>query len=291
MDDICSFDLYYKLNHRYLEDLVRHQFKVKVPESIDDRYFMREILFNGYCTVFTYKNKTVCASGSLSGIGEYYKPLKFTPAVPFFETAGKVYNIGTECTVVYSSDDYENPGKNGLKDLVDAFACRLAEIDLSIDTSIVNSRVTLVPVVSDPKDAERTREILAQIRSGKPAVLSYRSSIGDKNYEIMPINARESCVVDVLTDARKNVLNAFLDMISINNVAVDKKERTNLDEMSSNDEKLGITLDAILEPIKEGFKRCSEMFGEEFSIELTDAKKKEVDADAGETLPEDSGTD
>ena len=291
MDNICSFEMYYNLNKRYLEDLVRHQFKVRVPKSIDARYLMRQILFNGYCTVFKYDNRIVCASGTLSGIGEYYKPIKFTPAVPFFETAGKIYNIGTECTVIYNSDDYENPGKNGLEDLVNTFACRLAEIDLSIDTSIVNSRVTLVPVVSDPKDAERTREILAQIRSGKPAVLSYKSSIGDKNYEIMPINVRESCVVDVLTDARKNVLNAFLDMISINNVAVDKKERTNLDEMSSNDEKLGITLDSLLEPIKQGFKQCSEMFGVEFNIELTDAKKKEVDADAGKTLSEDSGTD
>ena len=293
---LAQHDHYFNVNKNYLEDLVLHMFDCKVPETIDTRYLLKKILFEGYCTIFKYRGKTVASTGALSGIGEYYKPVWFTPAEPFFVTS-KRYTVGKDCIAVYNSDNYVNPERSGLNELINIFAERLTQIDISIDTSIENSRVTLIPVVTDVKDAERTREIIEKMRAGEAAVLSYRTSLGEKNYDIMPISARDTCVIDILNDARRNIINTFLDYIGVDNNQVDKKERTNLMEISSNDVKLRITLDRMLEPIKYGFDLCNKMFGGGFDINLKEyiyykeETTKEVDADAGKTLPSDNRED
>lgn len=277
---ITTFENYKQINKNYLKKIVIGLFDVKVPESIEPNYLMEEILFNGWCGIFKYKNEIVASKGTYSGIGRYYKPLYYTHSEPFFADDTTQRKVGEDCILIYNSKFYRDAQLNGLANMVDVFASRLAEIDLSIDTSIINSRVTLVPVVDDINEARRTKDIIDQMREGQSAVLSYKTSFNNKDsFNILPIKARDNIVVMELSDARRNVLSDFYNCLGVQNLAVDKKERTNLDEMDSNKQQLSISLDEIYEPIKRGFDEVNALFETDFTIDkkevLTDEKEAE----------------
>lgn len=278
---------YLRLNKNYLRALVIGCFDVDAPDTVDKHYLLSNILFHAYCGIFKYNGDIVASRGTLSGIGRYYRPVNFTTNEPFFNGV-KQLTIGENCEIVYNSRFYINPDENRLNLLVDTYAHRLTEIDISMDTSIINSRVCLIPVVNDEKDAVRTREILDKMYDGEPNALSFKTSLGQKNYDILPIKTRDAIVTDVIADARNTVINEFLAHIGVDFLAVDKKERTNYAELSTNDERLEISFNEILEPIKNGFERVNALFGTNFSIKKREFLKKGVNDNANETLPEDN---
>lgn len=264
-------EIYYNHNVRWLKNLLRRVVKWNnLPASIYEPALNDYLLWQGYTVGFEYKKEVVVAQGAISGLDMYYRPTKFTSANPYIVPTQK-RTPGKDCCICYNTTNYQYP--ENFNTLVDIYARRLAEIDLSIETSVKNSRVCLIAVVDNDKEAIRVGNILKQIYDGEPATLAYKVQgfqKGEQNV-LMPINARDNIVVMELADARRNILADFWQEIGVDTVAVDKKERTNLSEMNSNKTQTLLSQEIILKPRQDWCDAINAMFNLNISVEMNEA--------------------
>lgn len=276
--DCCNpYELYVSYHRTNLKNFLMNWIKWKgLPDSIDERFFNDSLIMRGFCTAFKFSDgKVYVTDGSISGLDEYYRPTKFTAANIKFQ--GVKRDIGKDCAVCYNTYDYSSP--YSLSTMIEIYARRLADIDLSIDTSVKNSRVCIIPVVKDEKDALRTAQVLKDMYEGKPATLAFKTTSfdGKSGIEIFPVKSKDNIVVADLADARRNIMADFYSELGIDNLAVDKKERTNLEEMNSNKQRLAIAGQIFLEPRKRFAEEVNAMFGLNIEPEFNMEMFKEVD--------------
>ena len=282
------YEAYTAYHRKVLKNFLMNIFKWEgLPDTIDERFFNDSIIMRGYCTGFKKDGKIYVTDGALSGIDEYYRPTKFTAANVKFN--GVVREIDKDCAVCYNTYDYSCP--YSLNPMIEIYARRLADLDVSVDTSIRNSRVCIIPVVEDDKDAIRTTQILEDMYKGKPATLSFKTKSfnGKSAFETFPIKSRDNIVVAELADARRNILADFYSELGIDTLAVDKKAQTNLVEMTSNNEQLGVAKEVFLVPRQNWAKKMNELFGTNISVTFNPEIFKEVDGD--DTSRNETGVD
>lgn len=270
MKDKKRYDKYYNIHLRYLKNIVRNLFKFSnLPDSIDERALQDFLCFDGYVVGFKYKNDVIVATGALSGLDHYYRPTLYTVANPYLPSLQLAIN--KECAVCYNTSNYQYP--ENFNSLLDYTASRLADIDISIDISCRNSRPTLIPVVNDEKEALRVSQTLNTMYEGSPVALAYRtgSFTNNKAIEIFPIKARDNIVVSELADARRSVMADFWSMLGVDTIAVDKKERTNLNEMNSNNTQLKLANEIYFKPRKRWCDEMNKLFNLNITVEFNEA--------------------
>lgn len=261
-------EAYYNHNLRFLKNILRNLVKWEgLPESIYEPALNDYLLWHGCAIGYKHKGEIIVAEGAIAGIDLYHRPTSFTVANPCLPSEKKTPR--KDCCVCYNTTNYQYP--ETFNTLCDIYARRLAELDLSVDTSVKNSRVCLIPIVEDEKEAIRTARLIQEMYDGEPTALSYHTSFGKEKGElIFPIKARDNIVVSELADARRNILADFWSHLGVKTVAVDKKERTNLAEMSSNDTQLMLASDIILKPREVWCEEMNAMFGTNISVSLNE---------------------
>lgn len=270
---LAAYTAYYI---RFLKNILNSYFQFDgLPPSISEWYLKKLIFDSDNCVAFEYKGEVITTAGALSGLNVRYEPTAFTPANPYVIT-DKIYTPGVDCVPLYVDGDYMVP--YNFDAMLSIYARRLADIDLSIDTSVRNSRASQILLVDDDKEAIRTGKLLDSIYDeGKAAVLSYRTSFNKDDKPFMvPIKARDNIVTSELADARRNVLADFYHSIGIETIAVDKKERTNLREMGSNDQQLKINADIWRKNISKWCEGVNNMFGTSISFSLNEGEAIEA---------------
>ena len=281
--DIChnALEAYAAFHRKELRGFLWNAYEWDgMPETIDLRFFNDQVLFNGYGTCFDWKDGNFyCTNGAISGLDRYYRPTDFVSSNIYFKDVHR--KIGKDCVVCYNTLNYQHPQEDSCRDLVDIFAYRLAELDLSIDTSVRNSRVCIIPVVNDDKEAIRTAEVLKKMYAGEPAALAFKTAFSNTDVQIFPIKAKDNIVVAELADARRNIMADFYSYLGINTIAVDKKERTNLAEMGSNKTQLLINGDRMLEARQVFCDEMKKVYGLDISVRLKEAKEVLEDVESG----------
>lgn len=272
------YDKIYQFHRRFLKNICRALFIYEGnPGTIDFQAHEENLLFEGGFSVgfktdavkqTSLKNKPIISSGAISGVDVYYRPTLFTPANP--NIVGVVKRTpGVDCSICYNTLNYRFP--ETVNPLIDIYADLLAHVMISTRTSAINSRVTLIPTVSDDKEAIRVSDLIAQMYDGESYALAYEiSELDGKN--IFPIKARDNIVVSELADARRNILADFFSQLGVKTLAVDKKERTNLTEMDSNSQQLKICCDIMLDPRKKWCEEMNRIFGLNLSVKFNESE-------------------
>lgn len=260
---------------RFLKNLLRNYFIYDgLPDTIDARAHEEMVLFEGFDVGFKWKeatdaywkNAVIVASGALAGIDLYQRPVTYISANPRI-TPSVTRKPLVDCVPCYNTKNYQY-GEN-CNTLVDIYADMLANLSISMRTSIRNSRVCLVPTVSDDKEAIRVSKLLEAIYDGDSYALAYQ--MGDiTNNNLFPIKARDNMVVSELADARRSIMSDFFSETGVRTIAVDKRERTNLMEMDSNSDQIHIANDIMLAPRKLWCEKMNEMFGLNISVRFNE---------------------
>lgn len=259
-------------NRRWLKNCARNFIKWGgFPESADAAAFEEDLLFlNGICSMFPYKNEYVNSAGAVSGVNRYRMPKEFTVANT--DLPSLHLTIGKDCVVCYNTTNYWFP--ETLQKMIDIYAWKLTEIDLSVDTSVRNSRVCVIPIVKDEKEAIRVSNVLQQMYDGDSFALSYKTPMGS-NAEtsfLFPIKAKDNIVVSELADARRCILADFYSMCGVKVSAVDKRERVLTSEMDSNSDQIKIAGDILLKPRQRFADEANKLFGLNITVELNKDK-------------------
>jgi hypothetical protein len=145
----------------------------------------------------------------------------------------------------------------------------LADTTISMKTSIRNSRVTILPTVNDDKEAIRVNDLMQQIYDGEAFALRYKVNDFD-GQTLFPIRAKDNIVVSELADARRCIMADFFSETGVKTIAVDKRERVNLEEMSSNDTQTKIACDIMLQPRQKWAEEMNAMFGTNISVKFNE---------------------
>lgn len=272
------YDKIFNYSKRYLKNLLRSLFIYKSDTpSIDFQAHEENLLFrSGFSVGFKtdavidkeLKNNVMIASGAISGVDAYFRPTLFTPANP--RIIGPVKRTpGVDCAICYNTQNYQFP--ETVNPIVDIYADLLAHVMISTRTSVINSRVTLIPTVADDKEALRVTELIKKMYEGESYALAYEISDLDGK-SIFPVKARDNIVVSELADARRNILADFFSEIGVQTLAVDKRERTNLMEMDSNSQQQKISCDVMLKPRERWCEEMNRIFGTNISVKFNESE-------------------
>ena len=237
-----------------------------LPESIDWRYHEYNLQNYGYDVGCKYNDEIIVVTGALTGIDRQNKPVEFesvNPIIPSFKR-----KVGVDCVPCYNTWNYLTP--EDFNYLIHIYSIKLAQLDISMMTSLYNTRSAFIFSVADEKEAQRARKFYDDLSEGSPALLEYKTSrwCAENENPLIPIKARENIITPELSDARRCILADFYSEIGVDCIAVDKAERTNLTEMNSNRQQIKITGSIGLEPRKRWCEEMNKMFGTEISVEI-----------------------
>ena len=200
----------------------------EVPENWEGKvkdFFVYCLFKYGYVAVFYDDQYGLSFQPcSLKGYDFYYQPTAAIVANPLLN---KEFELGKSAQLVKLTPDYF-----GVWDIIDYYAEKLSMMDVSINSSIVNSKFAYLLGAKTKGAAQALKKLLDLINKGEPAVV-YDSRIFDNSSkgDVSPFQTwfRDSMkqnyiTTDLLQDFQ-TILNDFDREIGIPTIPYQKKER------------------------------------------------------------------
>ena len=236
-----------------------------LPKSLPASEIEKNLMWFGFTGVFNDKKYGLTAvTGGLSGIDQYYRPIKMTYAQPVLGS-GEL-NINENCIVIYNTQsDVINP--YGFSELIKRYARLLTDIDSSIDIQIINSRATKLNSVSNDMIAIAVNNAMKALESGETYTVNQKSILD--GWTPKDWNTAHPDTLEKLIDAKQSLLNAFLEEIGVKSIN-EKRERMISNEVSADNQLLMVNTDDLLYMRTQGVNEINEMFGTNISVKLND---------------------
>lgn len=248
-----------------------------IPDTIDEN-MLREV-FISYTPLCIFDSQTqgiLCLPTSFSGQDVYYRPTQFTISNPAVNYRGELYwseySPDTASGVlIYINRDrayFDNLHLTLLR-----YAEKLAQIDRSNNVNLMNSAVAMVFRASSDAELKSFQEMYDAITRGKPAVFQRKGRYDDGEWAIFN-NVRNTFIVPDLLQARRTIVNEFLNHIGINTANTDKRERLNSDEVHANDGERFGHISEWKRNMEACFQRANRRFGLNISVDYSDVVKR-----------------
>lgn len=251
---------------KYLLQKAISVFEWGIPELWAKNYFLYSLYSWGTVAVFdTEKFGTVCQHCGLNGYDLYYQPTYAVISNPVL--GGLNLKIGKECELIKLQPNY-----SGIMDIIDNYAKNMAMAWQTIDTNLLNSKISYVFTARNKTAAESFKKLYDKIAGGEPAVVVDKNLYSDngKEWDSFAQNVKENYIVsDILEDIRKIELMFDTD-VGIPNSNTDKKERMLVDEINSNNTETYCKAALWLDELKACIDKCNARFGTNISVDWRD---------------------
>ena len=208
-----------------------YSIKIDFPPEWDNRraaVFYWWLFICGHVGIFrTPEMGTVFSWGTLYGYDFYYQPRKYIVTNPYADDqTGEHWEleIDKDCALVTLTPDMK-----GIGDLIAYYADKLANLSLSLDLSIINTRFAKIIGARNKAAAETLKKVLDKVNSGQPAVIVDEKLLDDRTDKASPFqifgidNLKENYITDKQIDDLRRVLMDFETEVGI--PTYDKKER------------------------------------------------------------------
>ena len=258
-------DVYGKSNlsyvywYNYLMRVLISTFEFKnFPTSWDIDYF-REVLFKEGVVGITehYKSGNIALSCSFSGINPYGKPTRLIFSNPVLGSF--VRKIGINSEIVYF--DYFNSGYDTMHSIVSRYAVLLANLDASLNVTLINSRVAMVFTGTNKAEIRSAQKMYDDVTEGKPAVFHLKENGNNTSLgEVFFNNVKNNYIGNDLLVTKQTIINDFCTHVGINNSNTQKRERLIKDEAESNNQMTKTLSDMWLENINSCFDRVRVLY-------------------------------
>lgn len=273
-------DGYLNYYRRYLYDIVSHFFEWggELPERCTSAYIENVLITNGFIVAMDYEGLKL-VKGALSGLDWLNLPVDFASANPYIPTQIRGLQGETPGAVVgYNNGDpycY-----HGSIDIIDIYARRLANIAISTDTSLYNSRVSAIFNVESEAETRQVMASYRQVIEGQPLVVNIGDSdLFNGKQRIFPIKSRDNLITPELTDAFNNTMAEFYKAFGVKTLAVDKKERVTVGENESNTQQTDIQKSIYLKAREDFCKEVRRVLGYNITVKMNIGEEKEEDAE------------
>lgn len=250
-----SYTYYQDLLFRKLHSLIIIE---GMPNDSWDEDYMKDLLFrNGLFAI------TNTPYGVLPVEPTYYEPnyinmpTRMTSHNHVFSVPEKVFGINAELVYMGRNGDMFNTF-NGL---VERYALLLAQVDGSMNTTLMNSRVAHFFEAQTKGQLKTLQSVYDQVSQGKPLVVSYNPNMKDYRSNNTFLNVKNTYIGNELIITKKAIMNEFLTEVGVPNANTTKRERLNEAEVDINSGECNITMSYVIKEINKCFNRANKMFG------------------------------
>lgn len=232
----CDNEAFY-FWQRALFQRIQSVYKIEdIPDSwrgpVED--FLDYLLISfGYCIVAKDdKYGPYFSAAALSGFNLYYQPTKAVLNNPDSKLTGKSLKIGTDCELLKLTPDYR-----GLLDIIDYYAEKLALLDTSVNTNLINSKLPFYLFADSKAAAQSIKAMIDQANEGKPAIVAndaikvQKPDSKDLIQQLKLFSANEY-ITDKLLEDHSRLLRNFDSEVGIPTPS-EKKERMVQSEVES----------------------------------------------------------
>lgn len=248
-----------------------------LPDSLPAEQIEQRLILTGFCGVFKdNKHGLVTSYGGMSGQDIYYLPVNFTYTQPVLGSG--TLKIGTECVIIYHSQIDVSQNRIGMSDLIKRYARQLADIESSINISIVNARNMYLAVAKNQNVAKTVNEVFNKMRMGEFETINEQTILDC--FHTFPFNDGKASVITELLKARKDTISAFLEEIGIQS-AKEKKERLITDEVTSNQQLLLVNQEDMLNSRQKGIASINKLFDTNITVDISSEYKPKNDMERG----------
>lgn len=228
-------------------------------------YFKEKLFNRGVLAVVDTSAGVLPLECSYEGINVWGMPVYFNiNNVVLGNLRGK---IGEDGELIYFSV-VENTYKSMVQ-LVDRYASLLANIDGSLNTTLINSRIAQVFEASSNAQLKAMEKVYDQISNGKPAVFVRKNSEEPFEHAIFN-NVKNTYIGNDLIITKQSIFNEFKSEIGINNSNTQKKERLITSEVENNKEELNSNIYEWYYNLSECISKVNAMFNLNITISFNE---------------------
>lgn len=214
------------------------------------------LLKNGYIPIVKTDIGTLALEGGFYGQNMYYMPTNVLVANPVLGNIDK--KIGEDGELLYVNYEYNT--FQSVMSLINRYAILLANIDCSLNVSLMNSRVAHVFEAETDAQVKSLQKMYDDVSKGNPAVFlkkGLKSLSADKDGGYF-LNVKNTYIGNDLLLTKRSIMNEFLTEIGINNANTDKRERLNSDEVNANNSEVRCTIVRYVDSLNDCAKRINE---------------------------------
>lgn len=233
-----------------------------LPDTIPQREIELMLQVNGHAAIVPVDGKFYALWGSEGGeVDAYYRPTRYVVANPALNLSAS-YKIGEECAVIYGDSMHL-----GLLPMYKRYATLLAENDISIRLSTINTRP--IAMISAPDDRTKAAgdKYLADLEAGTPGVLAETGFLD--GIRVQPYGtASGKATITQLIELQQYLKAGWYNDIGLQANYNMKRESINSNEAQLNDEALLPLVDDMLTNRQRGLDLANEMYGLNMSVRL-----------------------
>lgn len=214
------------------------------------------ILKNGYIPIVSTDLGTLALEGGFYGQNMYYMPTNVIVNNPVLGNIDRV--IGDNGELLYINYEYNT--FQSVMTLINRYAVLLANIDCSLNVSLMNSRVAHIFEAESDAEVKTLQKMYDDVSKGNPAVFLKKGtrSLPSSNENTSFLNVKNTYIGNDLLLTKKSIMNEFLTEIGINNANTDKRERLNSDEVNANNTEVRCTIMRYIDSLNECAKKINE---------------------------------
>ena len=241
------------------------------------------------CFIFDKEGKLRGLKCSRIGLDPYNFPITLLATNPVLgNLQGKV---NKDCVWI-RNNKFATPTIETIK----YYATQLAKVQISLNVSLSNNRMTKVFQAESDEQAQAIRKMVDDIDSGKLAVIQkpdiFSQIMGgaDNSGNGIPVYSTPSeYLADKYLENMREILNDFYTTFGINSSGANmiKHERNLSSEVNSNNQQIMINRVYWLEPRQKAAELASELFGTEITVDLREEDiniDKEMEETANDKL-------
>lgn len=261
-----------------LLNIVMNMLKLNLPETMDARSALLYLISSGHFAITRIKGGKFDKEGDLMNLNisdmNNMTPYGLPLNMGLVDFTGKSYGRfipytptnreNADCVIVYWNKKDVPPIYRILW-----YARRLMELQASISASISNLKGTVV--VRCQKEQEKiVKSAWRAADEGLPVIFTYDGAKDFGNPPELLCNNITGDVLRQLQETYDKTIADFCGEFGINaNMVLNKLSGVSDKELSQNDERNDILVNAVLNSVKEGLQYATELFGEEMSVELS----------------------
>ena len=253
---------------RYMFSRTSEMFKYNnLPDTIVSRdleYLLQSV---GFACGFINDGKPYILKCALSGIpNESLLPTKLLVTNPYLNIS-KQFTINKDCVWFRNDSMWQ-----GLYPLNSKYASLLAEVDISMKYSAINSRILSLISASDERTKNSAELILKKVYEGKDLGVIAESPILEslKSY---PYGGTTNNYITSLLELRQYIQADWYISLGINSNYNMKRETLSTSEVGVNEKTLYPLIENMLDERKKSLSKFNSMFGTNINVEFNSSWK------------------
>lgn len=280
---VFSFD---ELQKNIFSDLYTKSLNIfnfnNLPDTISEDYLKLCLIVYGKSMITKIDDSLYCLFSNGNTPNMYYEMIDATSANHWFNNTieRKLDEIGqnnSNAVMVYltATDKYMFNNESTLFSLIKRTSYLLANVLISINTVLLNTRVQALCVAEKDTDLYSIENTMQELYSGKPYKVIKNSSLLS-SLSVNPLTQTNTHLIELI-ESYQYIQSMFYHNIGINSNFNMKRERLNTSEIETNNDSLKTYVEEIEHSLTKSIEKVNKMFGTDISISMRKSESEKND--------------